>query len=544
MARDKENAQDGGPRAFARRWASVLLRVSMMPMVLVGVGVYRAWIATFFRFGVYPGVTFSDYALFEVSIGVASFVCAALARRIAPLWANKAALALAVVSTTLGSALIVVCSLALGPAGPLQAPAALTGTLKAVGLVSAGAGTGLVILLWCEFYAALNPMRVAVYHAVSIFSGELLIWLFMGLRAEWVVAFSLLLPAVAVGCGHRAELRLLDSERPGGMPRSAQGASSRARAARQAEAAGRPGGIRGLASLAGLAGRAMPDARAHQAGATDASAIPWKPIALMATCTFAMQYGTFPGQPVVAANVAGVLFATAFVFFGSLSNSRWFNFDTVYRVAFPVITAACMLAAPLARNAALATWCYDAGYTMLSMYIMIVLSNLTYRFGINAVWLNGIERGIRYVLETLGWAAYMAVTGAGVDARTSFSVQMCVTVAMIAVFLVIVSSEKELSARWGVTLRTPGDQDIDVLHTAAAGRMSMRVSELSATHGLSDREEEVLQLMARRVPMRQMEESLFVAQGTIKAHTGRIYRKLGIHSREELYRLLGVEEAE
>ena len=50
--------------------------------------------------------------------------------------------------------------------------------------------------------------------------------------------------------------------------------------------------------------------------------------------------------------------------------------------------------------------CYDAGYTMLSMYIMIVMSNITYRFGVNAVWINGIERGIRYVVELVGWLAF------------------------------------------------------------------------------------------------------------------------------------------
>lgn len=68
------------------------------------------------------------------------------------------------------------------------------------------------------------------------------------------------------------------------------------------------------------------------------------------------------------------------------------------------------------------------------------------------------------------------------------------------------------------------------------------MSDLSKAHKLSDREEEVLQLIARKVPIQQMEESLFVAQGTIKAHTSRIYRKLGVHSKEELFELLGIEE--
>jgi DNA-binding CsgD family transcriptional regulator len=509
-------------RWFAR-WRDLLLRLSMMPLVFLGVGVYRAWIATLFRFGVYPGVMYADYALFEASIGVASFVCAALARRIAPLWCNRKALVLTIVLTTAGSALIALACL--GAPGP-EAPAALL-TLafaaKIVGLISAGAGLGILILLWCEFYGALNPMRVAVFHALGIMFGELLIWLFMGLRAEWIVVFSLTLPAIAVGCVHRSDLQLMEYERPMGF-------AGRARAGRN-------------------------DA-AENAPTTDVRAIPWKPIALMATCTFAMQYGTFPGQPVVLGNVLGELFATVFVTLGVLSNSRWFNFDTIYRVAFPLITVACMLAAPLQDNPQVAAWCFDAGYTMLSMYIMIILSNITYRFGINAVWLNGIERGIRYIVETLGWMTYL-FSSRLLSGEVEFAIQMTITVAVVVVFGVIVFSEKELSARWGVNLKAVNEEEGGQIlpfsgmmpeNAARSARklttsqLSMRVSELSEAHGLSDREEEVLQLMARRVPMRQMEEQLFVAEGTIKAHTSRIYRKLGVHSRSELFEMLGVDE--
>jgi DNA-binding NarL/FixJ family response regulator len=34
--------------------------------------------------------------------------------------------------------------------------------------------------------------------------------------------------------------------------------------------------------------------------------------------------------------------------------------------------------------------------------------------------------------------------------------------------------------------------------------------------------------------MEEMEQELFVAQGTIKAHMNHIYRKFGVHSRKEL----------
>ncbi|MBS5477789.1 MAG: helix-turn-helix transcriptional regulator, partial [Coriobacteriia bacterium] len=181
-------------------------------------------------------------------------------------------------------------------------------------------------------------------------------------------------------------------------------------------------------------------------------------------------------------------------------------------------------------------------------FIMIVLSNITYRFGINATWLNGIERGIRYIVETLGWGTYV-LAATVLPTGANQIVHIGVAVIVFVAFLAIVLSEKSLAARWGIDLHEGAsgavpDVELDTPvrpDPFAAGQLSLRVSDLSKARGLSDREEEILQLMARRVPMAQMEENLFVARGTIKAHTSRIYKKLGVHSREELYEMIGVE---
>lgn len=66
----------------------------------------------------------------------------------------------------------------------------------------------------------------------------------------------------------------------------------------------------------------------------------------------------------------------------------------------------------------------------------------------------------------------------------------------------------------------------------------MRVSDVSKEHNLTPREEEVLQLLARRESPSQIEKNLYVAHGTLKAHISHIYRKLGVHSREELFEML------
>ena len=157
-------------KEFLARWGTLLHRIALMPVAFLGVGLYRAWLATFFRFGAFPHMGFADYAVFEISIGVVCLIAAALTPKIAPLWSNRRVLAATGALSVAGSAVCVVESCLFSSA-----------VLKYAGLVLAGAGLALLILVWCEFFGALNPMRVAIYHAAGIFFGELFCWLFMGL---------------------------------------------------------------------------------------------------------------------------------------------------------------------------------------------------------------------------------------------------------------------------------------------------------------------------------------------------------------------------
>ena len=175
---------------------------------------------------------------------------------------------------------------------------------------------------------------------------------------------------------------------------------------------------------------------------------------------------------------------------------------------------------------------------MLSMFIMLIMSNITYRFGISAVWINGIERGIRYLVELVGWAAgaWMATS---LDTGAYATAYIALTIVLMVVFVAVFVSERNLSSKWGIRM-----EDLSSDEDAGAGRLAMRVSDLSKLHGLTPREEEVLQLMAREKSMEDMERELFVAQGTIKAHVNHIYRKFDVHSRRELLDALHAQGSE
>ena len=71
----------------------------------------------------------------------------------------------------------------------------------------------------------------------------------------------------------------------------------------------------------------------------------------------------------------------------------------------------------------------------------------------------------------------------------------------------------------------------------AEGEQGLDVDQITERFGLSSRESEVLQLLLEGKSATQIAEEMVVAHGTIKAHTRNIYKKLGIHRREELFDL-------
>lgn len=84
---------------------------------------------------------------------------------------------------------------------------------------------------------------------------------------------------------------------------------------------------------------------------------------------------------------------------------------------------------------------------------------------------------------------------------------------------------------------TPGDTAV-----VKKQELANRCQSLASEHGLSPREEEVLLLLAQHKTVGTIERELFIANGTVKTHIRHVYRKLDVHSRDELIDLLGLYE--
>ena len=68
--------------------------------------------------------------------------------------------------------------------------------------------------------------------------------------------------------------------------------------------------------------------------------------------------------------------------------------------------------------------------------------------------------------------------------------------------------------------------------------MRDRCDSLSSEHALTERESEILVLLAQGHASAELSEMLFISPNTVRTHIHNMYRKLGVASREELFQLV------
>ena len=69
--------------------------------------------------------------------------------------------------------------------------------------------------------------------------------------------------------------------------------------------------------------------------------------------------------------------------------------------------------------------------------------------------------------------------------------------------------------------------------------MQMRIESLGEAYGLTKKEIEVVRLLAMGKNNNSIANDMFIAEGTVKAHIQHVYQKTGVHSRKDLFELIG-----
>lgn len=474
--------EDEDARRHGRRvpWPALCV-----PAAFLGLGVYRAWIEIVFvgSFAGFPASSLPVRDLFDWTMVATALGCTLLARHIGPFFNKRCVFALSAVALTASTVLMFASCWYAEAASVLGVPSALLG----------GFGIALAILVWSELYSCLNPLRVALYYSASIVVGALVLYVYRGFMLPWLFAMTALLPALSLLMARRAFASLPAAELP-----------------------------------------SMSWSR---------FSVPWKAVLFMAA--YAFGYGLLEGGmyegPFGPHSAPGAVVVALLVYFGVAMRGGRFDFSLIYRFALPLVVVALTIV-PLFGyvQGQAANFCMSGAYTAQSIIIMLIMANICYRFGVSAIWLFGIERGVRQVVMWLGRMTADAVESQEVlGSMGDMAVALLALVAVVAATILL--SERDLSSRWGANFLSGGT---DSAALARKQELAERCAEIARRYKLSAREEEVLLLLAQHKTVGIIERELVIANGTAKAHVRHIYQKLDIHTRQELFDLLDMEPRE
>ena len=466
--RRQDGGADDAPRARGHKLPHVC-------GFFLGLGIYRAWIEVCFvgSFVSYPG-TYPLRNVFDLTCAAVLFACAAASRRLSPLcerrWVPWTSAALMTLAGALGFACLWLPS--------------LLGFASVAAPVMGGAGLALTILLWSELYGCLSPVRIALYYALSQLTGAAVIWTLRGFALPWLAAYTCALPAVSVALVYASYGRLARERRPRRV--------------------------------------------------TARFSFPWKPALFVSVYAFAFGLQEASTYALTGPHSGPGMAACALVVVvGITLLSRQVDFGTIYSLWLPVIMMVSLLMSLVASFGATgASFFVGASYAAAEIFIMTMMGSVVYRYGANALWLFGIERGVRMLAMLLG--RNVAGLAHGWPVTAIVLVAACVAT-------VFVVTEGRLTSSWGVELADAGDEERE---TAEHARLGTACARLGRERGLTQRECEVLLMLAQRKTAGDIERELCVAYGTAKAHIRHVYRKLDIHSREELFELVGVAGGE
>ncbi len=176
----------------------------------------------------------------------------------------------------------------------------------------------------------------------------------------------------------------------------------------------------------------------------------------------------------------------------------------------------------------------SGAYTACSILVMIIMSNMCYRYGIAAMWLFGIERAVRMAFNGAGRTAHDFLLSAPLGIDISYALPALV-IFLTVIGTMVLLSERNLADTWGMNVEGAVGERMEQF--VRADVIENRSHDLARDFGLTLREEEILSALAQRKRNPEIASELFISEQTVKTHVRNLYRKLGIHSRDELYAL-------
>ena len=213
----------------------------------------------------------------------------------------------------------------------------------------------------------------------------------------------------------------------------------------------------------------------------------------------------------------GLLFAT--LVFVRLDFNRF-----IYKVAFPFAAVGFLLLAAAPQVPWAGVTVLFAGFCYLDLVLWSLGACLMKNMGLPATWVASCP-GAALFFGVLAGGAVTCVALGGHPREDAAMLAGFVACLLLACALFL-SSGSNLKHGWGTVL--PGEGGLE------AGDLEGVVRFMATERAVTQRETEVMLLLAQGKSRRAICEALTVSPDTVKTHVRAVYRKLDVHSQQEL----------
>lgn len=219
----------------------------------------------------------------------------------------------------------------------------------------------------------------------------------------------------------------------------------------------------------------------------------------------------------------GFFVAVALLFFCAITVKN--NFDVlIYRIGFPLMAAGFFIVGTFEPALLPGALSLDTGYCFQYLMSCSLCAYLTKGLGQPPVWIIGSATACLLAGQFVG-----SLLDVLVDDWRMLAVFVAFVLLLAALFM---TSSSNIRTGWGAV--SPGAVGTDV---ETGGNLALACQLLATEHSLSKRETEVFDLIVKGYSRKAIARELNLAEETVKTHTGRIYQKFLVHSKQELIEL-------
>lgn len=211
-----------------------------------------------------------------------------------------------------------------------------------------------------------------------------------------------------------------------------------------------------------------------------------------------------------------------------------FDLSALYRVVLPVtVLGLLILSAIPASLSPVAVVCVSMGYSIFDACTWIILLQTACARGHNLVKTACLYTAITFLGMALANGMLMALGAAQTVDLSQNTPSILLAVLVLAVSTMLVLPPRKRAETQSPQGGVPGPNEAD-----AGTATQMALASLAEAAGLTNREREVLALLAQGRTSAVIAREMGIAEGTAHTHVMHVYQKLGVHSQQELLDLV------